>query len=43
MGEDSVVETLVVAVRDGDGDAFSFVVDFDNYFGSFKFLDLFFD
>ena len=43
MRNDGVVEVLIVADCNGDGDAFSFVVDFYDYFGSLEFLYFFLD
>lgn len=43
MGHDCVVEGALIAVGDGYGDAFVFIVDLDEYFWGFKVLDLFLD
>jgi hypothetical protein len=43
VGDDSVIEAPVVAVGDGDGDAFVLIVDLDEYFRRFEVLDLLLD
>lgn len=41
MWNDRIVEALVVAVGDGYGDAFVFIVDFDENFWRFEIFNLF--
>jgi hypothetical protein len=43
VGHDGVVEGAMVALRDGDGDAFVLVIDLDEYFWRFEIFDLLFD
>ncbi len=43
VGHDGVAEGAMVALRDGDGDAFVLVIDLDEYFWRFEIFDLLFD
>jgi hypothetical protein len=43
VGHDGVVEGAMVALRDGDGDAFVLVIDLDEYLWRFEIFDLLFD
>lgn len=40
---DGIVEGAIVALRDGNGDAFVFVIDLDEYFWRLEIFDLLFD